>query len=232
MLQPDEIDAIEKLNELFEKEDKSDKYFSQKLTKKTHHDHHQHHQHHHHHHDNNHNNHTSNTNSNNHNNNLSSVFRCSETRTFKSPTHLNGTQQHYPQNQNNDNELIPTGLPRIKTKITVKILPNDCCITVLLDPTAKLNTVCAMYDLNEQIIIIGYQRLVTLKTLENLPMKFNAMLIEQNENFNYDLTTYVEHRYKVSLDMYYLNAARVKQKKNIVYIMIPRKLKPNDIHHV
>ncbi|CAI2734857.1 unnamed protein product [Schistosoma spindalis] len=215
MLQPDELDAIEKLNELCEKEEKLDKQSLKKTHKIHHHEHH---------------------------NNLSSVFRCSDTRTLKTKnlsknesntTHnttntITDTTDTTTTNNNHnsnidDNHLIPTGLPRIQTKITVKILKYDCCITVILDPTTKLNTIQAMYDLNEQLIIIGYQRLITLKTLDNLPMKFNA-IIEQNNNFNYDLTTYVEHRYKVNLDMYYLNSARVKQKNNIVYVIIPRKI--------
>ncbi|CAH8671296.1 unnamed protein product [Schistosoma margrebowiei] len=222
MLQPDELDAIEKLNELCEKEEKLDKQPFKKNHKNHHHEHHH------------------------NNNNLSSVFRCSDTRTLKAiknvskdefntttnttdttPTNTTTTNTTTNNNHNNsninDNHLIPTGLPRIQTKITVKILKYDCCITVILDPTTKLNTIKAMYDLNEQLIIIGYQRLITLKTLDHLPMKFNA-IIEQNNNLNYDLTTYVEHRYKVNLNMYYLNSARVKQKNNIVYIIIPRKI--------
>ncbi|CAH8661914.1 unnamed protein product [Schistosoma guineensis] len=213
MLQPDELDAIEKLNELCEKEEKLDKQPFKRNHKNHHHEH--------------------------HNNNLSSVFRCSDTRTLKAiknvskdefnttnttdtTTTTNTTNSNHNSNID-DNHLIPTGLPRIQTKITVKILKYDCCITVILDPTTKLNTIKAMYDLNEQLIIIGYQRLITLKTLDHLPMKFNA-IIEQNNNLNYDLTTYVEHRYKVNLNMYYLNSARVKQKNNIVYIIIPRKI--------
>ncbi|CAH8875849.1 unnamed protein product [Trichobilharzia szidati] len=192
MLRPDELNAIQKLNEMFEKEEKSEKQVLQENHKSRHHHHH------------------------NHNHAPSSIFRCSETRTFDTPT------------LGDDSRLVPTGLPRIQTKIAVKILERDCCITVKLDPTAKLETVRAKFDLTEEVIIIGYQRLVTLKTLENLPVKLEA-IIEQNENFDYDLTTYVEHKYKVSLDMYYLNSARVKQKKNVIYIMIPRKLKSNDI---
>ncbi|CAH8634159.1 unnamed protein product [Heterobilharzia americana] len=89
-----------------------------------------------------------------HSQTASSVFRCSETRTFNTPL-------------GDDSQLVPTGLPRIQTKIAVKILERDCCITVTLDPTAKPESVRAMFDLNEEVIIIGYQRLVTLKTLEN-----------------------------------------------------------------
>ncbi|TNN12697.1 hypothetical protein EWB00_003518 [Schistosoma japonicum] len=216
MLHPDELDAIQTLNEMFEKEEKFDKQSPtsssslQKLNKT--HNHHHHHQHQHH--------------QRNHSSS-SSVFRCSETRTFKRLNDQINNNKSNNNNNNNDSTLIPTGLPRIKTKITVKILERDCCITVMLDPTVLLNTVCAMYDLNEQIIIIGYQRLITLKTLDNLPLKFNA-IIEQNDNFTYDLTTYVEHKYKICLDKYYLNSARVKQKQDVVYIMIPRKFKTDN----
>ncbi|KAK4475401.1 hypothetical protein MN116_002460 [Schistosoma mekongi] len=215
MLHPDEIDAIQKLNEMFEKEEKLDKQTPppsssssslQKLHKT--HNHYQH-------------NHSAAAAAAASTSSSSSVFRCSETRTLK---RLNNQTNN---NNNNDSTLIPTGLPRIKTKITVKILQYNCCITVILDPTVILNTVCAMFNLNEQIIIIGYQRLITLKTLDNLPLKFNG-IIEQNENFTYDLTTYIEHKYKICLDKYYLNSARVKQKNHIVYIMIPRKLKTDN----
>uniref|UniRef100_A0A5K4F4A6 Single-stranded DNA-binding protein n=2 Tax=Schistosoma mansoni TaxID=6183 RepID=A0A5K4F4A6_SCHMA len=91
-----------------------------------------------------------------------------------------------------------------------------------------MNTVKAMYNLNEQIIIIGYQRLIILKTLEQLPITFNG-IIEQNDHLNYNLITYIEHKYKINLNMYYLNSTRVKQKQNIVYIIIPRKLTSDNI---
>ncbi|CAH8681265.1 unnamed protein product [Schistosoma rodhaini] len=215
MLNPDELDAIEKLNELCEKEEKLNKQ-SIKKNHKTHHHHHDEHQHqpHHHHHHH---------HSNNNNNNLSSIFHCSETRTIKSTNSLNNTTTNNTtdnnttnnsnnttnnsNDNNNNNHLIPTGLPRIQTKISIKILNTNCCITIKLDPTTIMNTVKAMYNLNEQIIIIGYQRLIILNTLEQLPITFNG-IIEQNDHFNYNLITYIEHKYKINLNMYYLNSTR------------------------